>query len=62
MMTLPMIKTPKRLDTSEPARRRGRRFFVWDTALADPAAIEGDYHRMARRQQERSARLGGYRA
>jgi hypothetical protein len=28
--------------------------FAWDGAFADPVAIESDYHRMRRRQQERS--------
>jgi hypothetical protein len=49
----------------EPAKRRRRRSafartslgwtpFAWDGAFADPVAIESDYHRMQRRQQERS--------
>lgn len=46
--------------TAKPRRRRGTRtrarFFAWDEAFADPAAIESDYHRMERRQRERSGR------
>jgi hypothetical protein len=62
MMTLPITRVPERQDTIEPAAppapRKRRR---WDAFFADPAAIEADYHRLARRHQERSATMGGRR-
>ena len=67
MMTVPRTKARKRRETSQPPaakRRRRQRLFAWggsawdgsawDGAFADPAAIESDYPRMARRQQDRS--------
>jgi hypothetical protein len=51
MMTLPLIKAPKRQRNLEPAQKRRSR---WDAFFANPAAIESDYHRMARRHEERS--------
>lgn len=57
-MTLPIIRVPKRPPTTGPSQRRGRR---WDSFFEEPAALESDYHRMARRQEERSARFGGHR-
>ena len=53
-----MIRVPKRPPTTGPSQRRGRR---WDSFFEEPAALESDYHRMARRQEERSARFGGHR-
>jgi hypothetical protein len=50
MMTLPMIKAPKR--TIEPTRKLRRR--TRDEFFADPRAIESDYYRMARRLEESS--------
>ncbi|HEY1627450.1 MAG TPA: hypothetical protein VGG16_27025 [Streptosporangiaceae bacterium] len=60
MMTSPLTKAAKRRgapqggahDGGHPgvAKRRRR----WDIFFADPAAIESDYHRMARRHEDRS--------
>ena len=53
MMTPSLIRAPRRQNTAatQAPRRRSR----WDEFFADPAAIESDYHRMARRHEGRPA-------